>query len=278
MITCIAMGDMGKGGADQYKVAKAIQKIYKQRGIQFVLGLGDNMYPNGCETVDDPLFYTNFEKPYSILPDDRWYMCMGNHDYGYTLKGCNGQTLEGCSKCRTIKDCKDNSQSQIDYTRKSTKWFMPSKYYSFVKGPVEFFYLDTNLDRQRESDIKKQLKTMKDKLDKCKKTWKVVVGHHTWRSIAAHGNAKPRLERFLNELFKDTKPSLYMGGHDHCNSLITKDGIPIVISGVGGERYDNTVNYQNMHDCQVDYFSPELGFTVLNFTAKNMNIDFYNVK
>ena len=119
---------------------------------------------------------------------------------------------------------------------------------------------------------------MKGKLDKCKKQWKVVIGHHTWRSIAGHGSAEPRLERFLNDLFKDTKPSLYMGGHDHCNSLIIKDEIPIVISGVGGDPCDEPTNLKHMHDCQLDYFSPSPGFTILSFTDTHMNIEFYNEK
>ena len=80
--------------------------------------------------------------PYSILPDDKWYMCLGNHDYGYKLK---------------LRGFKDNSKNQVKYTKHSKKWYMPNKYYSFTKGPVEFFYLDSNLDRLSKSDINKQL-------------------------------------------------------------------------------------------------------------------------
>ena len=263
MVNCLAIGDMGKGTNDQSQVAKMMKKLYKKNKIQFVLGLGDNIYPDGCDSVDDTLFQDNFETMYQYLPNDRWYMCLGNHDYGYHQ---NSQGLI------------DNSRHQVDYTKHSKKWYMPSKYYSFTRGPAEFFYLDTNLDRMSEPVILKQLKIMKHKLDNSKKKFKVVVGHHTWRSIAGHGNAEPRFETFLDDLFRDTKPHLYMCGHDHCKTLMMKDGITLVISGNGGESYDEpNVNMDMMKDCQLDYFSPSLGFTMLKMKEKSMDIYFYNV-
>ena len=263
MVNCLAIGDMGKGTNDQLKVAKAIKKLYKKNKIRFVLGLGDNIYPDGCSSVNDKLFNDNFETMYKELPNDRWYMCLGNHDYGYQ------QTSQGLL---------DNSRNQVEYTNHSKKWFMPSKYYSFTKGPVEFFYLDTNLDRMSESVIQHQLKIMKRKLDTSKKKFKVVVGHHTWRSVAGHGNAEPRFETFLKDLFQDTKPHLYMCGHDHCKSLIIKDGITLVVSGNGGEAYhDDHINMDMMHDSQLDYFSPSLGFSMLHILPNSIDVSFYNV-
>ena len=263
-MNCIVIGDMGKGTEDQLNVAKAMKKLYKKHKVKFVLGVGDNIYPDGCTSVTDPLFNDNFEKMYSILPDDRWYMCLGNHDYGYQI---------------SFNGLQDNSRHQVNYTNHSKKWYMPSKYYSFIKGPVEFFYLDTNLDRMSESVIQKQLRVMKHKLDTSNKKWKIVVGHHTWRSVAGHGNAEPRYEVFLNDLFKDTKPTMYMCGHDHCKSLMVKDGITIVISGNGGESYDEpNVNLESMHDTRLDYFSPSLGFAILKIKQDQLNIYFYNDK
>ena len=263
-MNCIVIGDMGNGEKSQHIVARAMKQLYKKHNIKFVLGVGDNIYPDGCMTCKDVDFQDKFEKPYSILPDDRWYMCLGNHDYGYM-------------ECP--KGLRNNSTCQVKYTKHSKKWFMPSKYYSFVKGPVEFFYLDTNLDRMSEVVIQKQLRVMKDTLDKSKKKWKVVVGHHTWRSIATHGNAEPRLEAFLDDLFKDTKPDMYMCGHDHCKSVIIKDGITLIISGNGGEAYhEPNMTLSNMRDCRLDYFSPTLGFAILRSKEESLDLDFYNDK
>ena len=265
MVNCLLIGDMGKGTEDQHSVARSMKKLRNKYKTKFVLGLGDNIYPDGCVSVDDPLFQTNFEDPYSILPNDRWYMCLGNHDYGYQ---------------KELLGLKDNSKSQVEYTKHSKKWYMPTKYYSFTKGPVEFFYVDSNTDRLSESEIQHQLNVMKSKLDKSKKKFKVVVGHHTWRSIAGHENAEPRYETFLNDLFRDTKPDMYLCGHDHCKSLIVKDdGITLGIIGTGGEPYDDpTVNMNTMHDCRLDYFSPSLGAGVLQIGKNKLTLKFFNDK
>ena len=265
MVNCLIVGDMGKGTEDQHVVAKSMKKLRDKYKTKFVLGLGDNIYPDGCESVEDPLFKTNFEDPYSILPNDRWYMCLGNHDYGYKRK---------------LTGFKDNSKAQVEYTDHSKKWYMPGKYYSFTKGPVEFFYLDSNTARLSESEIQQQLDIMKSKLDKSKKKFKVIVGHHTWRSIAGHGNAEPRYETFLNDLFKETKPDMYLCGHDHCKSLFVKDdGITLGIIGTGGESYDeHNVNMNTTHDCRLDYFSPSLGAAILQIGKNNLTLKFFNEK
>lgn len=264
-MNCLVISDMGKGTSDQYKVSISMKKLYKQFKPKFVLALGDNIYPNGCTSVKDPSFQTKFEIPYSILPDHRWYMCLGNHDYGYMKNGLLG--------------LKDNSNSQVKYTNYSKKWYMPSKYYSFTKGPVEFFCLDSNMDRLSESSIQHQLKIMKHKLDSSKKKFKVIMAHHTWRSIAGHGNAEKRYETFLNDLFEDTKPHLYLCGHDHCKSLIVKDKTAIAIVGTGGESYDNSyIDLNSMIDCRLDYFSPSLGATVLQIKNNSLTLLFFNEK
>lgn len=261
---CMAIGDMGRGSQGQYEVAKAMKQNYKKHKIQFVLGLGDNIYENGATSVNDPQFITKFETPYKLLPNDPWYMCLGNHDYGYTEDSLGFL---------------DNSKTQIDYSRKSKKWTMPSSYYSFVKGNTQFFYLDTNLDRLSSSQIKAQLKFMKHKLDTSKKRWKVVVGHHTWRSVASHGNSElDGFETFMNKLFKDTKPHVYMGGHDHCQSLIVKDKTSIVVSGSGSDEYyiNEPITLSNMKDCRLDYFSPSQGYVILDMKPNELILEFYN--
>ena len=63
-------------------------------------------------------------------------------------------------------------------------------------------------------------------------------------------------------------------------SLIVKDdGIVLGVLGTGGESYDNDPPpaLNNIHDCRLDYFSPSLGFTMLNMKDKSINISFYNV-
>ena len=44
---------------------------------------------------------------------------------------------------------KNNSEIQVQYgilsQKQGKKWVMPSKYYTFTKGNIDFFVLDTNL-------------------------------------------------------------------------------------------------------------------------------------
>ena len=272
----ICIGDMGHGGTDQKKVSKLMGLLMKKYNISFITGLGDNIYPSGCKDSKDILFKKKFEGPYSNLPNKiPWYMILGNHDYGYKY-GTTG-----------VPQLIDNSQSQLDYhdysVKKGGKWRMPAKYYSYGKGPVDFFALDTNFDRLSPSEINTQKRVMIDKIKASKKRWKIVVGHHTWRSIAAHGNAEfSELEKFLTELSKKTDVDAYICGHDHCKSLILKKvnkrKIPLIVCGTGGEPYSHTLSPDNMDidNSKLYFFSPHLGVCLLDITEKRIIYTFYD--
>ena len=61
--------------------------------------------------------------------------------------------------------------------------------------------------------------------------------------------------------------------------VIVKDGISIIISGTGGEPYDEPqINLASMKDCQLDFFSPSLGFSILRIQNNSLGVDFYNEK
>ena len=272
----ICIGDMGHGGKDQKKVSKLMGLLMGKYNISFVSGLGDNIYPSGCKDKNDIQFKRKFERPYSNLPNKiPWYMILGNHDYGY-IYGTTG-----------IPEAIDNSQSQLDYhdysVKKGGKWRMPAKYYSYGKDPVEFFALDTNFDQLSPSEINTQKRVMIDKIKASKKKWKIVVGHHTWRSIAEHGNAEfPELEKFLTELSKKTDMDAYICGHDHCKSLVLKKvnnrEIPLIVCGTGGESYNYTLSPGNMSidNSKLYFFSPHLGVCLLDITEKRIVYTFYD--
>ena len=70
---CYLLGDMGSGYKEQFLVSKAMKKHIEQRkGMKdiFVCGLGDNIYPDGCDDVNDEQFIEKFEKPYKNISDD----------------------------------------------------------------------------------------------------------------------------------------------------------------------------------------------------------------
>jgi hypothetical protein len=66
-VTFVALGDMGDGGSEQRDVAHAMASVCQRESCDFVLGLGDNIYPHGVRSVDDPAFQDKFEHPYAHL-------------------------------------------------------------------------------------------------------------------------------------------------------------------------------------------------------------------
>ena len=200
MVEFYILGDMGSGEGSQLLVSNAL-KSHMNKKNTFVCGLGDNIYEDGCTSINDKQFKTKFEEPYSNISDKtKFYMCIGNHDYGRYSCG------------------KGNSIYQIKYGRRSAKqgkkWVMPNNYYSFRKKDknvtVDFFVLDTNTFNLMEKGMKKQQKEMSEKIKKSKADWKIVYGHHPWRSVAGHGNAEEELEEFFQNLYTNSPFDLYM--------------------------------------------------------------------
>ena len=184
---------------------------------------------------------------------------------------------------------RDNSKSQLDYHKESQKkggkWIMPSRFYTHTKGPIDFFVLDTNFDRISFDLIKEQRKYIKNAIKKSKKKWKILVGHHTWRSVAEHGSAEfPELEELFTDLGNNTDIDMYLCGHDHCKSLIMKPlkkrKIPLIVCGTGGERYDYNVYLSKLNDdkSELEYFSPNLGVCTMECSGNTLRATFYDEK
>ena len=266
---CILVGDTGTGKADQYRVAKSMEDlIEKAPGIARVMIVGDNIYPNGCYGVKDPQFYDKFQKPYENIHKPV-YLCLGNHDYSQIVS--------------------DNSQAQIDYTASdynvtltdgTKKWNMPSKWYMESFDNCDFFFLDTNMDRLKATEIEAQLKYMIHEIKQSKNLWKILCGHHTWRSVGGHGNAENKLEEFMRLL---PRFDLYVCGHDHCKSIIEvgEDKIPTLVIGTGGKRYDKHLYFPDnlkADGSKLKFFSPELGVCHFKATEDSITLTCYTEK
>jgi hypothetical protein len=122
-----AIGDMGTGGPGQRKVAAMMAERGREEPFQFWLTLGDNIYPWGVLSPDDPQWEERFE---SVYDDPALqvpvYGTLGNHDYlGLLL-------------------------AQVERSARSDIWTMPDVYYalsSFLADGTEvaFFALDTEM-------------------------------------------------------------------------------------------------------------------------------------
>ena len=265
----ILLGDMGSGEKDQYIVSQSIlEKLneIKKKDI-FICGLGDNIYEDGCYSLEDEQFKTKFENPYEKIPNSvKFYMVLGNHDYGCNL------------------DLTNNSQFQVDYgiqsQKKGMKWVMPSKYYTFKKKNVEFFMMDTNFEFMDESSIEEQYQFLKKAINKSKKPWKILIGHHTLRSVGGHGNADPLLEDFFQRLLKECNIDLYICGHDHNKQVIeTEIGgkkISLIVCGTGGKKYHKELNLKNVKKDELFFTSSNLGYGFCECSKNRLAIHFFD--
>ena len=268
------LGDMGTGDDNQLRVAKSLKKLIDLENLQFVTGLGDNIYDCGATTVDDIQFVNKFEKPYSKIDNKiKFYMTLGNHDYG-----------EHYCKCQV----EDRELLQIKYGQLSQKngkkWYMPSRYYTFRRGDIEFFALDANVDKQTRKEIDEQIRYMKPKIEKSTAKWKIAYGHQPWVSIGDHGNAPPKLHKFFNSLFGSGLIDIYMCGDDHNKQLIEKTLLKInkkmilIVCGTGGRETDKPYNLENVdgENDDLHYFSSTYGIATIIENIDSLEIKFYD--
>jgi DNA repair exonuclease SbcCD nuclease subunit len=239
-------GDQGTATPSQYRVAESMVGFCENNLCDFVALLGDNFYPSGVSSISDRLWRSAFEEPYKDLQIP-FYATLGNHDY------------------------KGNIKAQIDYTKKSSVWRMPSKYYSFSKGDVDFFVLDTN------DFTKTQKSWLESEIQKSKNRWKVVYGHHPIFSYGGHGNN----ETLKNELLPilEGRIDFYLSGHDHSKQVIQKKSSDLTFIVSGAAAQTEPVKRSRL----ALYNSATLGFAhflitknkaILKFLDKTGNLDY----
>ena len=66
MTSLLCLGNFGTGRKEQYQVSQLMKEICS-KDCKLILGLGNNIYPDGVETIDDESFLEKFEIPYKIL-------------------------------------------------------------------------------------------------------------------------------------------------------------------------------------------------------------------
>ena len=235
-VSFVAFGDAGQqsgaGPATQTAVGDAMAKVCEQRGCDFALELGDNIYLSGVDSVEDEKWQSKFEQPYANF-NYPIYAALGNHDNS-TGPG------EGSTNSR------GNFQVDYHYSGKSAKWNMPARYYNFAwplesEAPIaEFFALDSNPLTAIVPDPDprfnfvtygaEQQAWFSDGLKNSKAQWKIAYAHHPYLSNGVHGNAGnydgiPELlpltangaawKSFLDATLCAEGVDIYFQGHDH---------------------------------------------------------------
>ncbi len=181
LLRFVSVADTGTGGQEQYAVAAAMSRYHQLNPYDLVVLAGDNIYNNGeIEKIG-----AVFEQPYQALLKQgvKFQACLGNHDI------------------RT-----DNGDPQVKYPN----FNMPGRYYTFRRGDVQFFALDTNYN----ADWKTQLSWLEQELSGSNAPWKIVFGHHQIYSSGHYGMNQPFIKT-LTPIFQKHRVQLYINGHDH---------------------------------------------------------------
>lgn len=196
------IGDNGTGEQPQYDIAAEMEAYENVVHYQFVIMMGDNIY-GGHKPKD---FERKFETPYKPLldADVKFYACLGNHDN-------SDETL--------YKPFNMNGQ----------------RYYTFKKGDVQFFALDSNyMDPTQLDWIQQQLRESNAK-------WKIAFFHHPLYSDGRFHGPDVDLRNQLMPIFEKYGVNVVMSGHDHVYERFKPEsGIYFFLVGNSGElRYHN---------------------------------------
>ncbi|KAK9278033.1 hypothetical protein L1049_027590 [Liquidambar formosana] len=106
--------------------------------------------------------------------------------------------------------------------------------------------------------------------------WKIVIGHHTMRSVGHHGETKELVLQLL-PILEANNVDMYINGHDHCLEHIstTKSPIQFLTSGGGSKAWKGDIDDQNRHELKFYYDGQ--GFMSVQLTQTHAEIVFYDV-
>ena len=247
--------DLGRNGYyDQKKIAELMGIMAEEIGPECVIAAGDVHHFSGVQSVEDPLWMTNYELIYShpeLMID--WLPILGNHEY------------------------RGNTQAVIDYSNISRRWNMPGRYYTKVYEEdgtsVRFIMIDTTplMNKYREEnnkypdackqDNEPQLQWLNSLLNEAKEDWVIVVGHHpiyaeTSKEDSERMDMQDNVDRILR---KHKNVAMYLCGHIHNFQHIRVKGSSIdyvVNSSASLSRDVNAIT-------GTQFCSPETGFSVI---------------
>lgn len=237
----VAVGDAGSGFKVQYDVANAIEKKCKENNCDFILYLGDNFYDHGVKNIDDPQFINKFEKPYKDI-DLTFYVTLGNHDY------------------------RGDVYSQIKYSKKNKKFFLPNRTYKVKKDFIDLFSIDTNIPYEN------QTKNLENELKNSVADWKIVFGHHPRYSSGLHGDAGKPVAKMLDTALCNNA-DFYIAGHDHHKEhAYSKCGVEYVVVGTGGASLRRVLSDKN------NFSKSNYGFSWFKVTKNQLYFEFLDTK
>lgn len=273
----IVLGDWGELKLRrQAWVAAGMAAWAEENDPAFIITTGDNIYPKGLRTPDDVQMdykWRDVYHNYTSLVDLRWYVSLGNHDYG---------------------DWEGEEWNEIGFAEYDDRWILPHLWYDYVvdlgdDGTVHFLAIDTEtftkqIERNNYTDM---VDWMEDTLRESTADWKFVYGH---RHVFTAGDALQRgpvtgdLFQVLVPIMERNDVDAYICGHDHnLQHLrnISGVGLDYVISGAGGALLSRHMNdYEEIlrDDYNIDtlFFNMTYGFVTVTVEKNFARFDYYD--
>jgi predicted phosphodiesterase len=227
----LAIGDTGTGDRPQLEVAEQIIRSHAVFPFTFAIMMGDNLY--GSEKASD--YEDKFERPYKPLLDAKveFYASLGNHD----------ETNQ-----RLYKPFNMNGES----------------YYTFKKGNVRFFALDSNYFDQ------KQAAWLEKALADAGEDWKICFFHHPIYSSGGRHGSEVDLRSQLEPLLVAHGVQVVFAGHEHFyERLKPQKGIHYFVNGGGAKLRPGDITKTTMtakgFDADRSFMLVEIDGDVLRF-------------
>ena len=246
-------GDVGQESPARERVLAKMREACALVAPDLIASLGDNVYPHGVTSVDDPAWETHFVQALGSMGVPV-YGCLGNHDHQGSV------------------------QAQIDYSEENPLWILPAPYHSFTKplpgsGSIEFFVLDTQPLRKGLGGLlgaEPQVRWLERAMRESKATWKIALGHHPLDSGGPKGGSS-KVARQLESVFIEHGLDLYVSGHNHTLEVLdSKSGYLQVVSGASAAPDSFETGPQT------ELSMPGSGFTSISVSATSAWIEFWS--
>lgn len=262
-INLIVVSDIGRNGYyDQKKVAELMGRVAEQTSPDAILALGDTHHYQGVQSVDDPLWMTNYELIYSHPElQTGWYPVLGNHEY------------------------RGNTQAVIAYSDKSRRWKMPTLYYAKTfKGDrttLKVVFLDTPslIDKYRKNPdtypdagqqgVETQLQWLENTLSDATEDWIVVVGHHPiYAYTDKEESERTDMQKRVDGILRKHRVEMYICGHLHNFQHIRRSGseVDYVVNSSGSLSRTAQEGESTL------YSSGEPGFSFLSVSSDTLRL------
>ena len=200
------IGDSGRGDQSQHEVARQMIAWRAKFPFDFVVMLGDNIYPP--HAADD--YVKKFEEPYQSLLSAgvTFYAAIGNHDPDAEL-GYTGFNMAG-RRYYTFR----RSERRLE---------------GLVGAGVRFFVLDS---RALDPD---QLTWLQSGLRQSQTDWKICYFHHPLYTSGRYANSARVLRLVLEPILIQGDVDVVLSGHEHFyERVVPQHGISYFISGGAG--------------------------------------------